>query len=225
MGRMTARMDVSWVANHAAPMRQQAPVIHDGVGRAEAVGERSGEQAAEGRHADEGHGVVAHDAAALVFGDERLDDGVAGGQALHHAEADEEHEEQREREIVGEPEENEAGAEDDGGDLDHGDQAADGLAQRERDGRDERADAGGSHEIAERVRAAVEHLRGEDRHEHDEGHSHEADDREEAEDGADGEEVDDVGPAFAELLEHGGGGAFEGGGCTRIMSSETMTAR
>jgi uncharacterized protein (DUF1810 family) len=66
---------------------------HDGVGRAEAVSERPGEQAAEGRHSDERNRVVAHHAAAHFLGDEGLDDGVAGGEALHHSEAYEEHEE------------------------------------------------------------------------------------------------------------------------------------
>jgi hypothetical protein len=65
---------------------------HDGVGCAEFVGEGSGEKTAKGRHADEGHGAVAHDATALVFGYEGVDDGVAGGEALHHAEAYDEHE-------------------------------------------------------------------------------------------------------------------------------------
>jgi hypothetical protein len=182
----------------------------DGVGSAEAVGESTCEQAAEGRHTDKRHGVVAHDAATLVFGNERLDDGVAGGEALHHAEAHDEHEEERKREGVGEAKKDEADAEHDGGDLDHRREAANGLAQGEREGGDESAYAGGSHEIAEGVRAAVQDLRGEDRHEHHEGHSHEAEQREEGEDGADGTEVDDVGPALLQLFEHGGGGAFEG---------------
>ena len=185
---------------------------HDGVRCAEAVGEGSGEEAAEGCHADEGHGVVAHDAATLVFGDEGLDDGVAGGETLHHSEADDEHKDERQGEDVGETEEDKAAAEHDGGDLDHGGEAADGFAHGQRDGRDERANARGSHEIAEGVWAAVEDLRGEDGHEHHEGHTHEAEQSEEEKDGADGVKVGDVGPAFLELDEHGGGGAADGGG-------------
>ncbi len=62
------------------------------------------------------------------------------------------------------------------------------------------------------MRAAVEDLRGEDGHEHHEGDSHEAEQSEKAEDGADGLEGDDIGPTLLELLDHGGGSAFEGGG-------------
>ena len=40
--------------------------------------------------ANEGHRVVAHHAAALVVRDNALNDGVAGGHALHHAHAGDE---------------------------------------------------------------------------------------------------------------------------------------
>jgi hypothetical protein len=72
----------------------------DGVGCAEFVGESSGEETAEGSHTDEGHRVVAHDTAPLVLGDEGLDDGVAGREALHHTEADDEHKEERQNKMM-----------------------------------------------------------------------------------------------------------------------------
>ena len=93
------------------------------------MGEGSGEEAAKGRHADEGHGVVAHDAAPLVFGDQCLNDGVAGSESLHHAEAYYDHQKKRQHEVMREAEEDQSAAEHDGGDLDHGGEAADRFSQ------------------------------------------------------------------------------------------------
>ena len=122
------------------------------------MGEAAGEQAAEGRHADEGHGVVAHDAAALVFGDEGLDDGVAGGHTLHHAKADDQHQQEREPEDCERPKATRPAPKTPAEMGIIVMQAADCFAQGERERGDQRADAGGAHEKAERVRAAMEHL-------------------------------------------------------------------
>lgn len=100
----------------------------DGVLRADGVGHGSGEQTAEWGHADEGHGVVAHDAAAHFFIDERLQDGVAGGEALHHAEAGDEHHEKRKPEGVRESKGDESDAEDAGADGDDFGESAYGFA-------------------------------------------------------------------------------------------------
>ena len=55
--------------------------------RSDGMGQGSGHQASERRHAHEGDRVVAHHPATLVFRNDGLDDGVAGGEPLHHAEA------------------------------------------------------------------------------------------------------------------------------------------
>ena len=67
------------------------------------------------------------------------------------------------------------GAEDQGRDGDHAHEPAHAFARRQREGREERAHAAGAHQEAECVRAAMQHPRGEDGHEHREGHAHQAD--------------------------------------------------
>jgi hypothetical protein len=62
---------------------------NDRVRSSDVVSEAASEKAAKRSHANERHCVITHHAAALVFRNQRLDDRVARGERLHHAETDE----------------------------------------------------------------------------------------------------------------------------------------
>ena len=91
---------------------------------------------------------------------------------------------------------------------------------------DERAAAGCAHQKTERVRPAVEHGRGKDRHQHRVRHADQADQRQQQDDRADRPEAERVVPAFDEQLSRPWTGAGRTRrGAIRIASSEAMTPR
>ena len=57
------------------------------IGRTDMTGKASGDQAAERRHADEGHRVKTHHPPPLIIVDDRLNNGIAGGHSGHESEA------------------------------------------------------------------------------------------------------------------------------------------
>ena len=175
----------------------------DGVRCAEVLREPTGEQGAEGHHAGEGEGVPAHDAAAALFGDDGLDDGVGAGEALHHAEAGDQKSEHGQRQGVGEGEADQRRAEEGGGEEQIFGEAADVFSGGEIERGGEGADAGRRGKQAEGVRSAVKDAGSKNGEKGDERHAHQGTDGEQEQDGANGLEGADVVEAFAHLLQHG----------------------
>jgi hypothetical protein len=77
--------------NQSVPAAQKPAGKDDRVRGSYAVSQRASRQAAERRCSEKRHCVIAHNPGAFVFWDQRLNDGVADGRALHQAEADKTH--------------------------------------------------------------------------------------------------------------------------------------
>ena len=120
----------------------------------------AGKQAAEGCHTHKGHRVIAHDAAPLVFGHQRLHDGVAGRQTGHHAVTNGQHQQQTQPQDMRQAEADKAQTKDGRSDLDGAREPNHASTQRQSQRRPERADARRAGEPTQCVRTAVQHLTG-----------------------------------------------------------------
>lgn len=173
-----------------------APVFCDGAA----------EEAAEGEEAYGDHAVDAHYAAADVFGEEGLDEGLAADHGHDHEEAGGGHEGEGGEEggVLGEEDEGDAEAEDGAGHV--AAEAFYGFAAGHYDAADDGAEAYGGHESAVFLGGSGEDFAGVDGDHHEVGDGEEGDDGEVEEEGFDvvvgvdeGEAVEEVGEAFAVL--------------------------
>ena len=121
----------------------------------------------------------------------------------HHPEPGRHEQRHREPLVAGQPEADERQAEQDHRGQDDPAEAADAAARGQEQRAGQGAHAERRHEQAEGVRAAVEDVGGEDRHEHGEGHAHHADDADEEQQRADRREAEGVAQAVPQLAQHG----------------------
>jgi hypothetical protein len=107
---------------HAADSRDQYR-----SGCSNPAAETACDEAAERRHPDKGHRVIAHDSAAAFVRNDCLQDCVAGSEVHHHSETDNQEKEKRKPEPVGKGESDQASAEEPARD---GDQLSESFVER-----------------------------------------------------------------------------------------------